>query len=238
MNSFIGSIIKISDEIDGVKTFSVQTPCGFNYHPGQFVMVEFDGGDNKQLGPKPFTISGSDEGSISLTIKKVGEFTSRLFELDEGDLLTIKGPYGKVHFDEFKNKNLVFVTIGVAITPFINAIRFFFDRKNYDGNSPSTHIELFYGSRDRDHIIFNEELSRLSRENKQLVVKNFLSDETESVGLSENEFLGRIPVSELSSIVDEPLEKIWFVCGSTAFKEECKTKLLEQGIPEKNIFFP
>ncbi len=53
---------------------------------GQFVMVWLPG-----VGEKPFSLARED----TIVVKRVGPFTGRLFELDEGDHLWIRGPYGR-----------------------------------------------------------------------------------------------------------------------------------------------
>ena len=61
--------------------------------PGQFIMLtDFNGGE------KPFSISDLDGDYLSVTIKRIGDFTSRLFEKRSGDLVSIRGAYGSSFF--------------------------------------------------------------------------------------------------------------------------------------------
>lgn len=57
--------------------------------PGQFVMVWIPG-----LDEKPFSLSytGRETG---ITVEKKGKFTERLFGMEEGDYVGLRGPYGK-----------------------------------------------------------------------------------------------------------------------------------------------
>jgi len=57
-------------------------------HPGQFVMVWLPG-----IGERPFSLM--DDDPASLTVARVGPFTSALCELQPGDRLWLRGPYGK-----------------------------------------------------------------------------------------------------------------------------------------------
>ncbi len=84
-------IAGIIEETPDVRTFR------FDFNPGaaagQFVMLtDFNGGE------KPFSISACDDSGLSVTIKKVGNFTARLFSLHEGDIISIRGPYGSSFF--------------------------------------------------------------------------------------------------------------------------------------------
>jgi len=56
-------------------------------HPGQFVMVWLPG-----IGERPFSLM--DDDPASLTVARVGPFTSALCELQPGDRLWLRGPYG------------------------------------------------------------------------------------------------------------------------------------------------
>jgi dihydroorotate dehydrogenase electron transfer subunit len=80
-------IAGIIEETENVRTFTfdVQIPA----LPGQFIMLtDFNGGE------KPFSISDHEDGFLSVTIKRIGEFTSRLFKMKKGDTLSFRGAYG------------------------------------------------------------------------------------------------------------------------------------------------
>ncbi len=88
-------ISSITEETDEVKTFTFRTDIPSA--PGQFIMLtDFNGGE------KPFSISGREslngEMHLSVTIKRIGAFTSRLFTMKEGDFVSIRGAYGSSFF--------------------------------------------------------------------------------------------------------------------------------------------
>ena len=81
-------INRIITETREIKTYFFHTKL--EAKPGQFVMLtDLDGGE------KPFSVADCSEKGFYLTIKKVGEFTKRLFKHDPGDLVSVRGPYGK-----------------------------------------------------------------------------------------------------------------------------------------------
>jgi dihydroorotate dehydrogenase electron transfer subunit len=57
--------------------------------PGQFLMLS-DYGE----GERPFSVADSDGARIVLTIKKMGPFSKRICSKKEGDLLSLRGPFG------------------------------------------------------------------------------------------------------------------------------------------------
>ena len=62
------------------------TPGLRTMEPGQFVMVWVRG-----VRQVPMGLSRNN----SITVQKVGEATSKLFELKEGDSFGLRGPFGK-----------------------------------------------------------------------------------------------------------------------------------------------
>ena len=92
-------IDQIIDETSDIKTFSFKHDLGAK--PGQFIMLtDFDGGE------KPFSISDCTKEGFSITIKRIGEFTTRLFQKCVGDFVSIRGAYGSSFFIS-KNKVLL-----------------------------------------------------------------------------------------------------------------------------------
>lgn len=88
------------------------------YRAGQFVFASFDGSE-----PHPFTISKapSADGSLRLSVAKLGDYTSRLHRnLAEGTPVAIEGPYGHFeHRNTKAGKDSLWVAAGVGITPFL-----------------------------------------------------------------------------------------------------------------------
>ena len=84
-------IAKIKKETDSINTYAFE--YRLNAKPGQFIMLtDFEGGE------KPFSISDCSENEFSITVKKIGEFTSRLFQKSVGNYLSIRGTYGSSFF--------------------------------------------------------------------------------------------------------------------------------------------
>ncbi|MBW1850881.1 MAG: dihydroorotate dehydrogenase electron transfer subunit [Deltaproteobacteria bacterium] len=79
-----------------------------DFSPGQFLMIWLPG-----INEKPFSIAGHDKDGVLITVRRRGSFSSRLVDLKEGDLVGVRGPYGKP-FDMVKNCCLVAGGIGFA----------------------------------------------------------------------------------------------------------------------------
>ncbi len=101
-------IATIREENPSLRTFSFKGKL--NAQPGQFVMLTVF-----SQGEKPFSIQDVDDRSFSMTIKNVGPFTDRLFQMKVGELVSVRGPYGKT-FSE-KQGRVLMVGGGFATPP-------------------------------------------------------------------------------------------------------------------------
>lgn len=96
-------IIGIKDETPTVRSFVFDV--SLDYKPGQYVMVWIRGVDEI-----PMSLSCSN----MITVQRVGEATEALFELEVGDTVGIRGPYGNGF--EIHNPMLI-VAGGVGAAP-------------------------------------------------------------------------------------------------------------------------
>jgi len=108
--------------------------------PGQFLMVDVP-------GEEEIPISLSSERSI--TVKAIGDTTHKMLEIEEGDLIGIRGPYGN-GFELVEGKKLV-VGGGIGIAPLRYLIR-------YLGKD----MDIVYGVKTMEELIFVDELKASS----------------------------------------------------------------------------
>lgn len=100
------TIKKIEKENERLKTFILD--CKVRAKPGQYLMVWLPG-----LNEKPFGVV--DDNPLTLTVAKVGPFSSQIHELKVGDKITFRGPYGS-HFNP-KGTKIIFVGGGYGVVP-------------------------------------------------------------------------------------------------------------------------
>lgn len=80
----------------------------FDFSPGQFVMIWLPG-----INEKPFSIAGSSKDGVLITVRRRGSFSGKLADLQVGDRVGIRGPYGRP-FDLERRCCLVAGGIGIA----------------------------------------------------------------------------------------------------------------------------
>ena len=128
---------------------------GIPAEPGQFIMLtDFKGGE------KPFSISDHGSDFLSVTVKRIGEFTNRLFTLKKGDPVSIRGAYGSSFFipgkaeknhpgaDEFRP---VLCGGGYGTPPL-----FFLTKALVEAGVPAHRIRIISAGRTEEDLLFEE----------------------------------------------------------------------------------
>jgi len=138
-------IDKIVEETNDIRTFTFKHDL--DAKPGQFIMLtDFEGGE------KPFSVSDCTNEEFSITVKRIGEFTTRLFQKCVGDFVSIRGAYGSSFFVS-KNKVLL-VGGGYAVPTF-----YFFVKVLLKAGADVT---LINGARTKDEHVFAERFRELN----------------------------------------------------------------------------
>jgi dihydroorotate dehydrogenase electron transfer subunit len=109
-------------------------------------------------GEKPFSISECEKAYFSVTIKKIGRFTSGLFTKKAGDLLSWRGAYGS-SFTIKAGKCLV-VGGGYATPPL-----YFLSRELLRNGAG---ITLINGARQQEDLVFCERFKNLELDYKRI----------------------------------------------------------------------
>lgn len=153
----IGVVTDVRRDTPDVKTFRVTAPGGgkvFEHMPGQCAMLSIPG-----VGEAMFSITSSPTNTefMEFSIKKCGCLTDWLHQMDVGQQITIRGPYGKPFpvETELKGKNLLFIAGGIGLAPLrsvINYCRHY--RENYGT------IDIIYGSRSKDDLVDIDEIQQ------------------------------------------------------------------------------
>jgi predicted ferric reductase len=130
---------------------------GFRFTPGQFGWLTLWASPFKITG-HPFSFSSSaavTDGRVEMTIRNLGDFTSRIAEVPVGQRVYLDGPYGAFTIDRNPADMHVLIAGGVGITPMMSMLRTLADRGD------KRPVILLYGNKDWDSIIFRDELESL-----------------------------------------------------------------------------
>lgn len=147
-----GKLVEARMLSDKEKFFRIELEGKINlaHEPGQFVMVSIFG-----VGEAPISVCSSpaDKGYFDLTVRNVGSFTGALHKLKKGDVVGIRGPFGKgFPIDNMFGYDLVIVAGGLGIVPLRALIRYVMDNRKDFGR-----VQILLGCKTPKDFLFREE---------------------------------------------------------------------------------
>lgn len=153
---YLMKVESITEEAPLVKTFRLkfskkEDADNFSFKAGQFAEYSVLG-----EGESTFCIASSPTRKeyLECTFRQVGKVTSALANLDIGDTMSLRGPYGNIFpLDQWKGKSLLFIAGGIALPPMRCVIWNALDtRENFKD------ITIVYGAKTVDDLVYKNEL--------------------------------------------------------------------------------
>ncbi|MDW5549597.1 dihydroorotate dehydrogenase electron transfer subunit [Methanosarcina sp.] len=165
------TIVRIDEESPSVRTFFFD----FQFEtmkPGQFVMVWVRGVDEVPMG-----LSSKN----SITVQKVGEATSKLFELNEGNSFGLRGPFGKGFSLPSEGEKTLVIAGGVGaapLAPYAEA-----------ACNAGSEVHTVLGARSAGDLLFEERFAKagevyISTDDGSKGTKGFVTDVLKGLNLS------------------------------------------------------
>ena len=223
----IGVVTDIRIDTPDVKTFRVVTPDGkkaFDHMPGQCAMLSIPG-----VGEAMFSITSSPTNTefMEFSIKKCGCLTSWLHQMEVGQQITIRGPYGN-HFPvetDLKGKDLLFIAGGIGLAPLRSVINYVRDKRENYGS-----IQIIYGSRSKDDLVDYKEI--IDEWMKDTGIEVNLTIDREQEGWDGH--VGFVPtyLKEIGFDTD----KVALVCGPPIMIKFVLAGLQEMGFTKEQVY--
>ena len=232
MNMEKGTYIvdKIIEEAKDIVTLCFVPESGekMKFSAGQFLRVDLVLGAPNQSN-KPYSISSTPKDPfLSISVKKIGPFSSALHELKVGDRVEISGPFGGMATED-SMKKIVFIAAGIGIAPFYSMIK-----DLHESDKMNKEIYLFYSNKTQMDAAFYEELRKIEEECKNFKLVHILTRVSgESAQADEQK---RLDVDILKKYVKNLQEQNYFLCGSVPFVTEISKILETENINEEKIF--
>jgi len=190
---------------------------------GQFNMLTAFG-----VGEVPISLSGDpgDPSRLIHTIRAVGSVSGALGRLKKGDMIGLRGPFGRGWpMEAAAGCDVVLVAGGVALAPLRPALyRLLAERERY-GN-----VTLLYGARSPDDILFRRELETLRRRldvDIEVTVDHAVSEWHGHVGVVTT----LIPRAAI-----DPPNTVAFICGPEVMTRFTIMALREVGVADEAIY--
>jgi ferredoxin-NADP reductase len=194
------------------------------YIPGQYINIYFhEVGFDKG---KPYSISSApSENKLSITVKRIGEFSNKLCNLKPGDKVVSSLPSGGF-YPELEDRNLVLIASGIGITPFRSIIIEIFNRNRL------RHVTLFHSTRYLKETIFFEEFKKIESVTNKFSSFYYVTRERNLT--IKNVYNRRIKIEDVFPKIN-PEDTEILICGSIAFVRHIWRNLVRTGISEERI---
>ncbi len=189
--------------------------------PGQFFLWRF-------LTPigwwqaHPFSLSAAPRSNrLRITVKSLGDYTSRLSELRRGTRVLAEGPYGTFTAERRSRGRVLLIAGGIGITPL---------RALLDAFGPDDDVVLLYRVMRTDDVVFADELRQFAS-NRGVTVRVISGTE---IGDDDTDLLG---VPALHQRVPDITDRDCFVCGPPGLVDAVRRRLQILQVPRAQLHY-
>ena len=182
--------------------------------PGQHVFLSWPG---KPRNRHPFSISGiGNDGSLRLSVRRLGTFTQGLEHLPAGSNMVVHGPHGS-----FGGKGVaagadqVWIAGGIGITPFLSML---------EQTAPAgKKLDIIWSVRDAADAVYDTEIAaRIARK----------PDASYTLHVSSTQ--GRLTAETILAGRNAETTE-FYLCGPAAMIDDLDTQLRAAGVPGQHI---
>jgi sulfhydrogenase subunit gamma (sulfur reductase) len=197
----------------------------FAYTPGQFAELSIPGKGEIPIG---IASSPTEKGFVTFTVNKVGQVTTHLHNMKEGDIMGIRGPLGNRYpWEEMESKNVVIIGGGFAFTTLRSSIIYMLNPEN---RSRFKDITVVYGARSPGMLLYKDELAEW--EKRDDINMHITVDGTDDPDWKYN--VGFVPTITEQKITGAD-NAIAIVCGPPIMIKFTQPVLEKLGFPPERI---
>ena len=222
------TIVEKIREAEDINTYRLQlvdeqVRQRFRFAAGQFNMVYLFGVGEVAIS----IVSDPDEPKfLDHTIRTVGRVTKAITDLQPGDVLGLRGPFGKGWpLEEARGRNVVIVTGGLGCAPVVGAIEYIFRRRAHYGS-----VKILHGVKTPHDLLYRERFDAWRRFPDTEVL--LTSDQPDKawhyhIGVV-TELFERVSIDSSKTMV--------LMCGPEIMMRLGVPILMRRGIPETAIY--
>lgn len=219
-------IVDVITETPTIKTFVLRPRERIDFKAGEFMEVTVPG-----IGEAPFTPSSSPSviETIDFTIMRVGRVTEAIHAMGKGELVGVRGPFGKGYpLDAWKGKEILLVGGGVGGAP-LRALFYALVERLGDFKK----VLYCYGARTPNDIVYKkqimEEWPRINRSKIEIRLTVDVGDQT----WEGNVGVVTTVVKDLGMDISN---SVAVVCGPPIMMKFATLRLVELGFADSAIY--
>jgi predicted ferric reductase len=193
---------------------------------GQFFVWRFLDGPGWTRG-HPFSLSGPvRDGRLRITVKGLGDGSSRVAALKPGTRALIEGPYGRLTAESYRGGPVTMLACGVGITPLLALL--------WDLPYGQDRATLVYRVRHADDIAFRDEIEGLaSRRGVKLVP--LIGPRATSTSWLPAEYADYTDSEALLQIAPDIAEHDLYLCGPDPWTHAVRAAARAAGVPAAHL---
>ncbi len=221
----LATVETVRDETYDTKSFRLALQDGKalgSAQPGQFVEVSVFG-----AGEAPFCIAspGVVDGRLDITVRRVGQVTEALHQLEPGAVVGVRGPLGNHWpFDQLAGRDILFVGGGIGLPPLRSVLVKMLGERQKFGR-----IIVLYGARSPRDLLYRDQLQEWeARDDMEFLVTVDYGDET---------WKGRVGMvpTLFKEVVLQPDRTTALLCGPPIMIKVVMGQLVEMGFAPSNV---
>jgi NAD(P)H-flavin reductase len=189
--------------------------------PGQFTMLSAFG-----TGEVPISISGDPHGeSLVHTVRAVGLATQAICDAQPGEVLEVRGPFGRPWpVTDAEGADVLVVAGGIGLAPLRPAILALLARRELYGR-----LVLLYGGRSPEQLLYTRELEEWGKRGLDVAV---------TVDSAGPEWLGHVGVVPrlLRHAQFDPARAVALLCGPELMMRFTVSALAHSGVDAERVY--
>lgn len=216
-------VVDIIVETPTIRTIKLKPRQNISFATGQFIELTVPG-----VGEAPFTPSSRPavKETIEVTVMKVGKVTEKIHQLRKGDIVGLRGPFGRGYpLAEFKGKEILVVGGGCGFAPLRSLMYALFDMR-----SEIKKLIFRGGCKTPQELVYRSEVEKWAGRsdlNLKLTVDKADAAWRGNVGVVTT-ILEKLPINCSGAVA--------VVCGPPIMMKFAVKKLLELGFREDKIY--
>jgi ferredoxin-NADP reductase len=204
------------------------------FSPGQFLHLALDPFEPGAHWPESrvYSIASSPmrRDRVKITVSRQGAFTSRIFsELRVGSNVWLKLPYGCFCPNPDLPGTLVFLAGGSGITPFVSFVEW------AAANRPAAMIDLHYGARSADLLIYRETIAACIAQGMSNLRVHYYVERLLGANADGAMTIGRLSPEQAWCQLEAPQTARFYLSGPKAMIDAFRVALLTLGAPPSAV---
>ena len=155
-------ITAVKDETVNVKSFMFQDKTASKAQPGQFMMIWIPGVDEI---PMSLSVINGQQNAAGISVEKVGEATGKLHSMKVGDILGIRGPFGRGYgiADKIRTGAVMIAAGGTGVISLAPLCEKLAENKD-------CRITFLFGAKTRSELLFTNRIENILDQKKHRLI--------------------------------------------------------------------